>query len=73
MTYHGFIKNGTLVLDAVPDFPEGTEVEVQILPSAPVEMTGLGQRLMKYAGKADGLPADLARNHDHYLHGTPKQ
>ena len=51
MTYHGFIKNGALVLDATPDLPEGTEVEVRILPSTSDEKTGLGQRLMKYAGK----------------------
>jgi hypothetical protein len=33
----------------------------------------LGEKLMQYAGKAKGLPSDLARNHDHYLHGTPKK
>jgi hypothetical protein len=25
------------------------------------------------AGKAVGLPEDLAENHDHYLHGLPKR
>ena len=29
--------------------------------------------LGKWAGKADGLPSDLAENHDHYLHGAPKK
>jgi hypothetical protein len=24
-------------------------------------------------GIAKGLPADLAENHDHYLHGRPKK
>jgi hypothetical protein len=33
----------------------------------------LGQRLMKFAGAAHGLPRDLARNHDHYIHGAPKK
>ena len=33
----------------------------------------LGQKLLKYAGKAVGLPPDAARNHDHYLYGTPKR
>jgi len=33
----------------------------------------LGQKLMKYAGKAVGLPEDAARNHDHYLDGAPKR
>ena len=29
--------------------------------------------LGKWAGKAEGLPADLAESHDHYLHGAPKK
>ena len=33
----------------------------------------LGDRLMKFAGTAPGLPHDLARNHDHYIHGAPKK
>jgi hypothetical protein len=24
-------------------------------------------------GAADGLPEDLAENHDHYIHGAPKR
>jgi hypothetical protein len=24
-------------------------------------------------GKAEGLPPDMAEQHDHYLYGTPKQ
>jgi hypothetical protein len=33
----------------------------------------LGHRLMKFAGVLKGLPSDLARNHDHYLYGTPRK
>ena len=33
----------------------------------------LGQKLLKHAGKAVGLPHDLAENHDHYLYGTPNK
>jgi hypothetical protein len=33
----------------------------------------LGEKLLKYAGKAVGLPPDAARNHDHYLYGTPRR
>ena len=29
--------------------------------------------LLEFAGTAEGLPPDLAENHDHYLHGTPKK
>ncbi len=31
------------------------------------------QKLRSLAGKGRNLPADLATNHDHYLHGTPKR
>jgi hypothetical protein len=31
------------------------------------------QALTDIAGTAQGLPADLAAQHDHYLHGTPKR
>jgi hypothetical protein len=34
---------------------------------------GLGRRLMKFAGVVKGLPRDMARNHDHYIHGTPRK
>jgi hypothetical protein len=33
----------------------------------------LTRRLIALSGKIDGLPADLAEQHDHYLHGTPKR
>jgi hypothetical protein len=29
--------------------------------------------LLKIAGHIEGLPADFARNHDHYLHGLPRK
>ena len=29
--------------------------------------------LMELSGKAEGLPADLSAQHDHYLHGTAKR
>jgi hypothetical protein len=73
MTYHGHVKDGVVILNDAPLFPDGTEVQVQIMPSATTDSSSLGQRLMKYAGKAEGLPVDLARNHDHYIHGMPKE
>ena len=32
-----------------------------------------GDALLEIAGTAEGLPADFAENHDHYLHGAPKR
>ena len=33
----------------------------------------LGEKLMKYTGRAVGLPEDAALNHDHYLYGAPQR
>ena len=32
----------------------------------------LSEALLEFAGVAEGLPTDMAENHDHYLHGVPK-
>ena len=72
MVYRGHVQNGIVVLDEMPSLPEGTEVQVAVMPPNVDEST-LGERLMKFAGKLEGLPPDLARNHDHYLHGAPKK
>ena len=72
MTYHGHIKNGAVVLDDPVKLPEGAEVRVDVVPEEP-QTTTLGQKLMKYAGKAQGLPPDASRNIDHYLYGLPKK
>lgn len=31
------------------------------------------ENLLDIAGTAEGQPEDMARQHDHYLHGTPKR
>ncbi len=72
MVYRGHIRNGVVVLDQVPGPPEGVEVQVAVVPPDSGDST-LGSRLMKFAGRLEGLPSDLARNHDHYLHGAPKR
>ncbi len=80
MTYRGHIERGEVKLDTPLDLPEGTPVTVQParLPQAPrrrrrapAAPTSWGRLLLKYAGRAEGLPTDLARRHDHYLYGTP--
>jgi hypothetical protein len=74
MSYRGKVKDGVVVLEAGIRLAEGTEVEVQPVAEAPrPPAEGLGQRLLKHAGAAKGYPSDLARNHDHYIHGTPRE
>jgi len=79
MNYRGHVKNGVVVFDDPASLPDGTVVRVETveLPDeggVPDENgQSLSQKLLKYAGKARDLPPDLARNHDHYIHGTPRE
>lgn len=61
MTYTGRVKQGVIVLDGPEHPPEGTVVRVEEQPRKAV-----GQALEKLAGKAKGLPSDLAQRHDQY-------
>ncbi|MGO8897050.1 MAG: hypothetical protein ACLQU5_01680 [Isosphaeraceae bacterium] len=72
-TYRGEVRNGVIVLDeGTPSLPEG--LKVQIEPADSTEALGdLSAGLRRLAGRAEGLPEDLAENLDHYLHGHPKQ
>jgi hypothetical protein len=74
MTSRGKVRNGVVILDNPRAFAEGAEVRV-----APIKEKGTARNkkpsraLLKLAGKAKGLPADAARNLDHYLYGHPKR
>lgn len=72
MTYRGHVKNGQIVLDASTALPEGAEVNVEIVED-PEAKAPIWDKLLKLAGSAPGLPADMAENHDHYLYGIPKK
>lgn len=80
MTYRGHVEKGRVVVEDDVDLPDGTPVEVKpIRDKAPrgarTSVKGkltVSRRLLKYAGKARGLPRDAARNLDHYLYGHPK-
>ena len=67
MTYTGEVENGVVVFDGPQCPPEGTVVRVDELAAA--SSTCVGEALDKLAGKAQGLPADLAERHDHYRRG----
>ena len=76
MQYRGRVKNGVVVLDSPRALPEGAEVRVELVspdsqsPLLDEQGQTLGQKLMKYAGRAVDLPDDAALNHDHYLYGA---
>ncbi len=67
--HYGKVANGVVVLEEPEALPEGTLVRVTPVGA---EST-LGQRLLKFAETIEGLPPDMASNHDDYIHGTPKK
>ncbi len=68
MRYKGQIRNGVVVFEGEPPLADGVRVTVE-----PEENNRtLAERLKPVIGTAEGLPTDLAENHDHYLHGRPK-
>lgn len=72
-TYTGEVRGGVVVLDeGVPPPPEGTKVQIQPI-ELQQDLDALRELLLSVAGKAQGLPPDMAEQHDHYLHGTPKR
>ena len=51
------------------------KVVVETVESRPLmdDSSTLAERLLKFAGAAEGLPSDMSYNHDHYIHGTPRR
>ena len=72
MTYRGHVKNGVAVLDEPTSLPEGAEMEVDPSPEKD-DQRAFGHFMIKWAGAIQGLSSDLAKNHDHCIHGTPKK
>ena len=83
--YTGKVLNGVIVLEAGVALPEGAQVNIEWLDAEQAlhptigltteqkAASPLGELLLKFAGVADDLPADMAKNHDHYLYGAPKK
>jgi hypothetical protein len=79
MTYRGRVEHGVVVLEPGARLREGTDVRVEPVPEteSPTEemqeLLQLREGPLRFSGVAKGGPSDLARNHDHYLHGTPRK
>jgi hypothetical protein len=71
MELQGTIQNGVIVVDHPEVLREGAIVTV-IVQESDAQAPTLAN-LLKYAGTVDDLPSDMATNHDHYIHGAPKQ
>ena len=71
MELEGVVHNGVIVPEQAGPLPEGTRVRIII---APVETPKpFGERFAQFKGAVSDLPADLARQHDHYRLRTPKR
>jgi hypothetical protein len=68
MEYRGRVKDGVVVFTETSP-PEGSDVRVLVSEAA--DQPSIWQKLKKYSGVVRGLPKDMARNHDHYIHGGP--
>ena len=71
MVFQGHIENGVAVFDEPASLPEG--MKVRIVPVVNTARKTLAERFKNIIGAVDDLPDDMAENHDHYLHGTPKR
>jgi hypothetical protein len=71
MTYKGHVRDGVIVLDGPLELPEGAEVAVSF--SEQHAESTWADRLKGVIGMVDDLPADMAEQHDHYLHAAPKR
>ena len=71
MTIEAYIENGQIVLSSPLKLPNGTKVTGG--DAKKEDRRTINDRLRDVIGKAEGLPADFAENHDHYLHGTAKK
>lgn len=72
MSYTGIIENGVVRLPSEAGWVDGTPVRIEKI-EAPQDRNELTRKLRQIAAQLDGLPEDWAREHDHYIHGTPKR
>lgn len=71
MELEGVVHNGVIVPDDATALPEGTRVRITPVPLD--KPKPFGERFAQFKGAVPGLPADLAKQHDHYRLGTPKR
>ena len=74
MSITATVENDTIKLPV--HVPDGTKVEIT-LPGEEASVTAgaedVTDALLAISTRVKGLPADLAAQHDHYLHGQPKR
>ena len=72
MQLEGIVRNGVVVVSSEGALPEGARVTIVFNPTDETKKP-IGASLLELAGKVEDWPSDMARNHDHYLHGAPRR
>jgi hypothetical protein len=72
MSYTGHVEKGVVIFDGPVRPPDGAVVRVEEVPTAKQKPTW-GEVFSGLIGAVEGLPEDMAENHDHYIHGAPKR
>jgi len=76
VTVNAHYDGKAFVPDAPVDLPQGAKCRLIVEPEGEPDEPGLPllDLALECASKMKGnYPTDLARNHDHYLHGRPKR
>lgn len=73
MTYIGKVLGGKVILPPEADLMDGAEVRVQLVKHNSGDGADLEALLSEVAEMVQELPPDLAAQHDHYIHGTPRR
>ena len=73
MILFGKVSKGTVILPPEAHLPDGTEVKVEPVALPKTTRDRRVAALREIAAGLHALPGDLARNHDHYLSGTPRK
>ena len=71
MSYTGHVEKGVVVFDGPNRPSEGAVVRVEEVPVC--QSPSWGEVFKDLIGAAEGLPEDMAENHDHYIHGASKR
>ena len=76
MSIIAIVENGMIKLPPDLHVPDGTRAEVTLqtgeLGLASGSAEEVTDALLAISARVKELPADLAAQHDHYLHGQPK-
>jgi hypothetical protein len=67
MGYDGVVVGGRVEVAGPVPLPDGTPVRVEPVAPPTAVIPPLRERLKNVIGKATGLPADAATDHDRYI------